>query len=187
MLGRQFDELPLDWNADAPLPYELILEAERESRARLTGSFCTIDDDEFHIRGSIELPIIGQTERFTWGAWTSLSAASMQTISKAWDRPDRSGHFLGWLCTCLPLYPETLGLKVRVHLRAPPIASFIELEPTDHPLAVEQRQGTRSNASSRWSNLCCRAIDPRLHQFIGFPASNTATSISNVPSGSVAK
>ena len=139
--GRQFDELPLDWNAEAPLPYELIPESERQSRARLTGSFCTIDDNEFYIRGLIELAIIGRTERFAWGAWTSLSAASMATISQAWDKPDRAGHFFGWLCTALPLYPETLKLKTRVHLRAPPIAPFIELEPTDHPLAVEQRRG----------------------------------------------
>ena len=38
-------------------------------------------------------------------------------------------------------YPETMNLKTRVHLRDQGIRPFIELEPTDHPLAVEQRQG----------------------------------------------
>jgi hypothetical protein len=34
-----------------------------------------------------------------------------------------------------------VNLKTRVHLRDGFIRPFIELEPTDHPLAVEQREG----------------------------------------------
>jgi hypothetical protein len=34
-----------------------------------------------------------------------------------------------------------VGIKARVHFNAPPILPFIELEATDHPLAIEQRQG----------------------------------------------
>lgn len=49
--------------------------------------------------------------------------------------------FFGWLSTALPLYPETLHLKTHVHTRLVGQRPFIELEPTDHPLAVEQRDG----------------------------------------------
>jgi hypothetical protein len=49
-------------------------------------------------------------------------------------------HF-GWLSTSLPLYPETLCLKTNAHTRPLGHRPFIELEPTDHPLAVEQREG----------------------------------------------
>ncbi len=38
-------------------------------------------------------------------------------------------------------YPETLSLKTHVHLRALNQRPFTELELTDHPLAVEQRNG----------------------------------------------
>ena len=41
----------------------------------------------------------------------------------------------------LPLYPSTENLKTRVHLRDDGVRPYIELEPTDHPLAVEQRNG----------------------------------------------
>jgi len=34
-----------------------------------------------------------------------------------------------------------LNLKTLVHLRSGGLRPFIELEPTDHPLAVEQRNG----------------------------------------------
>jgi hypothetical protein len=41
----------------------------------------------------------------------------------------------------LPGYPDTLHLKTMVHTREPGRRPFIELDPTDHPLAVEQREG----------------------------------------------
>jgi hypothetical protein len=141
--GRQFDDLPLDWNTDAPVPYLDIPEAERAARAELADNFCTIDGDAFYIRGLIEIPIIGQAGRLAFGVWGSLSAASMGKVSEVWERPDRAeaGPFFAWLCSALPLYPNTLLLKARVHLRAPPTVPYVELEPTDHPLAVEQRHG----------------------------------------------
>lgn len=47
-----------------------------------------------------------------------------------------------WLSTTLPPYePTTLNLKTNVHTREVGVPPFIELEPTDHPLAVEQRTG----------------------------------------------
>jgi hypothetical protein len=46
------------------------------------------------------------------------------------------------MSTELPLYqPSTLSLKTRVHTQAVGQRPLIELEPTDHPLAVEQRTG----------------------------------------------
>jgi hypothetical protein len=140
--GRQHDELPLDWNATAPDHYLAIPEAERPARTQLDKDFCTIDGKDFFIRGLIEIPIIGRDDRFAWGVWASLSAASARTIAEVWNAPDcaNAGPFFGWLCSHLELYPETIGLKTHVHLRAD-LAPFIELEPTDHPLAIEQRNG----------------------------------------------
>ena len=41
----------------------------------------------------------------------------------------------------LPCYPDTVNLKTNVHTRAVGERPFIDVEPTDHPLAVEQRNG----------------------------------------------
>jgi hypothetical protein len=38
-------------------------------------------------------------------------------------------------------YPDTLTLKARAHLRDQQTRPSLELEPTDHPLAMEQRKG----------------------------------------------
>ena len=141
--GRQFHELPIHWSATAPLAYEALSDAEREARAQLSADFCTIDDNAFYIRGQIEIPIIGRSEAFAWGVWSSLSSASMKRALNAWDSPDRQdvGPFFGWLSSALPLYPETQNLKTHIHLGAAPRIPTVELEPTNHPLAVEQREG----------------------------------------------
>jgi hypothetical protein len=76
-------------------------------------------------------------------AWVSLSKPSFDQFVAHYDAPVRShiGPFFGWLSASLPLYPNTESLKTRAHLRDNFVRPFIELEPTDHPLAVEQRNG----------------------------------------------
>ena len=127
----------------APASYDGLPEVERHSRAKLSADFCTIDESVFFIRGQIEIPLIGYAELFTWGVWASLSSNSMKRALDVWDRPDRQseGPLFGWLNSALPLYPDTLNLKTHVRLGRSPNVPTIALEPTDHPLAVEQRQG----------------------------------------------
>jgi hypothetical protein len=141
--GKQHDELPVRWATPTPDYYDAIPEADREARAELLDDFCSVDGEHFFIRGLHEIPIIGREETFGWGVWTTLSKASIETVQDAWERPDRDsiGPFFGWLNTSLEFYPETINLKTHVHINPPPFIPSIELEPTDHPLAVEQRRG----------------------------------------------
>ena len=142
--GQQHHELPIRWAVPAPDYFEAIPEPERAARAELLDDFCFVDDEHHFIRGLLEIPIIGREEAFGWGVWTSLSKASMDLVWEAWERPDRHsiGPFFGWLNTSLlPFYPETASLKTHVHMNPPPFIPSVKLEPTDHPLAVEQREG----------------------------------------------
>jgi hypothetical protein len=72
-----------------------------------------------------------------------LSEQNFRTWMKVLDRDHRSdmGPFFGWLNAWLKPYPDTMKLKTRVHLRDHGVRPWIELEPTDHPLAIEQRNG----------------------------------------------
>jgi len=47
----------------------------------------------------------------------------------------------GWLSSVLSGHPSTLNLETNVHWCEPGVRAFVELEPNDHPLAVEQREG----------------------------------------------
>jgi hypothetical protein len=61
-----------------------------------------------------------------------------------WNAEGREAErpYFGWLSTELALYSEgTTNLKTNAHTRPVGKRPFIELEPTDHPLAVEQRTG----------------------------------------------
>ena len=66
----------------------------------------------------------------------------------------------------LPLYPNTLNLKTQVHTRPVGERPLVELKPTDHPLAVEQRHGITMDRVRRLPGGFCTATDDELHQFI---------------------
>ncbi len=140
--GQQQNGLPLDWIAEAPDNYFWVPEPERDERTMLSDDFCHVDGQHY-LRGVVEIPIIGRSEVLAWGAWVSLSDASFRRVRDVWNQPgeEAAGPFFGWFSVRLPLYPDTYNLKSNVHLRANGNAPFIKLEPTDHRLAVEQREG----------------------------------------------
>lgn len=141
--GQHHSDLPMSFGAEAPATYFMIPEKERPTRCELTPDLCMIDGDQFYIRGSLEIPVVDGSQPFVWGVWASLSEKSFRRMVAIWETPGRESEppFFGWLCTSLPLYPKTLSLKTHVHTRPLGQTPFVELEPTDHPLAVEQRTG----------------------------------------------
>jgi hypothetical protein len=130
-------------SAAAPLYYYSIPEAQRTNRCRLDSDTCVVDEEFFFVRGCLEVPILGESEPFIWGVWVSLSRKNFDTFLRLFNEEHRShdGPFFGWLSASLEGYPETENLKTMVHLRNRGQRPFIELEPTQHPLAVEQRSG----------------------------------------------
>jgi hypothetical protein len=80
---------------------------------------------------------------FAWNVWVSVSRKSFLRVCDLMDEPQREDEpaYFGWLCNSIPGYPETLNLKTMVHTRVVGLRPLIELEPTEHPLAMEQRNG----------------------------------------------
>lgn len=131
------------FGVDAPWHYYDVPAEEREQRCSLGSDDCVIDGEYFFVRGCIDIPVIGAKEQFSWGVWVSLSKESFLEFVRYFGVSKRShvGPFFGWLSAELPVYPSTVSLKARAHLRDNGMRPYIELEPTDHPLAVEQRNG----------------------------------------------
>ena len=141
--GKQYDTLPLDFASPAPDYWHGLPPEEREARAILTPDFCTIDGEHHFIRGCLEVPIHGMQEKLVFGVWVSLSEESARRAGELWDAEvinDEPPRF-GWLSTNIRVYPHTLELKAAVRFRARGLRPLVEVEPTDHPLAVEQQQG----------------------------------------------
>ena len=132
------------FGADYPITVLHIPEEEREARVELGSDDCVIDGKEFYIRGCIEIPVHGYSEPFIWGSWVSLSEESYLTFVEYFQKGKRShiAPFFGWHCSDFIVYEEQCtSLKTHVHLRDDGIRPLIELEPTGHPLAVEQQNG----------------------------------------------
>ena len=141
--GQYHEELPLNYGAEVPDLWYTLPEAERENRAERSSDLCVIDEQFCFILGNIEIPIHASDEMFSWSVWVSLSETNFARMSELWKTPGREQEppYFGWLSTQLPCYPNTINLKTHVHTRAVGERPLIEVEPTDHPLAIEQRDG----------------------------------------------
>jgi hypothetical protein len=131
------------WHFDAPLQMLGVPPAERTTRVALSQDDCVIDGEQFYLKGLLEIPVHGVAEPFVWGVWLSVSEESYVRYTELFDDVQRSAgeSFFGWLCNRLPGYSDTQLLKTHLHVREYPMRPWVELEPTDHPLAVDQREG----------------------------------------------
>jgi hypothetical protein len=128
----------LDFGFDEPYYWD----GENES-SHLNEDFCSIDDRDFFIKGLIKLPIIGTDQTFNWGVWGSLSRENFHRLLEMNDDESRSDlpHMFSWLSTQISDYPETLSLKMYAHIQKSGMRPHFYLEESDHPLALEQRNG----------------------------------------------
>ncbi|WP_406630932.1 DUF2199 domain-containing protein [Amycolatopsis sp. WGS_07] len=139
--GRRHDELPLAYGAPAPAYWHDGLAGQ--PGFVLGEEQCVLGGEHFFVRGRLVLPM-PDGEDFEWGVWVSLSEANFTRVTELWDDPARVDEppYFGWLSTELPGYePTTINLKTNLHSQPVGVRPLVELEPTDHPLALEQRNG----------------------------------------------
>jgi hypothetical protein len=119
-------------------------ELATEETSQLTDEQCVIRREHFFVRARIVIPVIDADAEFDWGVWVTLSQPNFMRMSELWTTPgrEREPSYFGWLSTEIPIYqPTTLNLKTHVHTQPVGQRPLVELEPSDHPLAVEQRTG----------------------------------------------
>jgi hypothetical protein len=138
--GQEHDDLP-DLGADKPDIWWSIPEAERPARIKLTTDTCIVDDEHFFIRGVLRIPLTDEPQVFGFGVWVSQKQENFEKYVANFDT-SKIGPFFGWLCTSIGYYPEgTLHLKTMAHFQDGNQRPHIVVEPTDHPLAVDQHEG----------------------------------------------
>ena len=147
----EHDDLPLCFGIDAPWR-ALVPESEFDQRVELTSDLCVVDEKTFFVRGHIEIPIHGYPEPLAFAVWSSLSEQSFLHMNERWEEADRDADppYFGWLCSPIPVYPKTIHLKLSVQSRPPGLTPLFTVEPTDHPLAVDQHNGI---SVERWHQL----------------------------------
>jgi hypothetical protein len=75
--------------------------------------------------------------------WVSLSEKNFLRACKLWHNEGRETEppYFGWLQNELPYEPSTLSLKTSVQTMPVGERPNIILEPSDHPLSLEQQHG----------------------------------------------
>jgi hypothetical protein len=109
----------------------------------LSEDFCVIEDNHF-VRAVLPLPLIGwEGQSFAYGVWVSLSEANFKRYVAQFDDKvvDETQAWFGWLSTGLAGYPDTLSLKTDVHPRSGRQRPVVMIQPCEHPLYIEQRDG----------------------------------------------
>lgn len=110
----------------------------------LTEDFCILDGQHYFVRCVLQLPIIGSdTEFFGFGVWSTLSKKNFDIYVATFDDGNQGelGPWFGWFSNRLKGYPDTLNLKCQVYPQDGRQRPYVEIEPTEHPLAVDQRDG----------------------------------------------
>ena len=141
--GEFHEELPLTLGSPAPAAWYAVPENEREERTALSSDQCIVDGEHFFLLGRLELPIVSQQEPFTWLTWVSVSESNFDRASELWHVEGRESEpdYFAWVQSALPYGESTLNL--RAALRTQPLGErpLVVLEPTEHPLALEQQFG----------------------------------------------
>ena len=138
--GELHDDLP-DIGMDKPDYYWTVPEEERDELIEFTPDTCVIDNEDFFIRGVIEIPILDYPHTFGFGVWVSQKRENFYTYLNNYDSSE-IGPFFGWLSTRIAYYEEdTLSLKTMAHFRSGGERPRIELELTEHQLTIDQSDG----------------------------------------------
>jgi hypothetical protein len=140
LCGQTHEGLP-DLGFSFPDPYLDVPKSERASRTTYTPDRCTVreeDGEHYFVRGVIYVPIRGQEDAFGIGAWVSQSEANFER----YRRNEAMTPTFGWLVNHMSHYAEsTYLLRTRVHYESSTQRPRIEIEPTTHPLSIDQREG----------------------------------------------
>jgi hypothetical protein len=134
----------MSYGADWPSVCEAIPRDEWDRRIELSTDQCIIDHEHFFVRGCLEIPLIEKRgDVFVWGVWVSLSQSNFDRVHTLWHTAgrEREHPYFGWLCTALPCYSDTMYLKTDVQTRPVGERPLVKLQPCDHALYAEQRDG----------------------------------------------
>ena len=149
--GVEHSEAPTCFGFEA-LWRQLVPESQFELRVVLSPDICIVDEEIYFIRGHIQIPISGNSKSLQFSVWSSLSERSFQHMGERWESPDRGSDppYFGWLSSNIAVYPTMNHLKLSVQSCPPGETPIFLVEPSDHQLSIDQRQGI---STERWYEL----------------------------------
>lgn len=132
---------------DQPPQANSIPKEEWAERIKLNDDFCVIDQEDFFIRGLIEIPILGYDEPFLWGVWVSQSEESFWRYVDTFDQDQSGDGSFGWLSVTMPGYRRTgpgeplEAIPCDVEWQGKGDRPLVFPQEEDHPLAKDMAHG----------------------------------------------
>lgn len=122
----------------------LSLTEEQRRAGECDTDICVTPDGHYFVYGTLEIPVLSDIEpRLDLGVWSTLSADNFNRYMDRLGDEDRVslGPMFGWLSNEVQFFPGSLNLKLNVWPQKPGLRPLFEVEPTDHPLSLAQRNG----------------------------------------------
>jgi len=118
-----------------------IPEAEQTDRVVLNEDLCSVDGEHYFIRGVLKIPIHDYEEDLGFGVWVSQKKENFESYIDNYDTAE-IGPFFGWLSNEFMFGGKpTTNLKTMAHFQGNGLRPLIELEESDHPLSIAQKNG----------------------------------------------
>jgi hypothetical protein len=159
--GKEHLGHPSSFAADFPDAYANLSKEERDTRAVIGTDQCIVDQDQFYIRGCIELPIHDSDDVFLWGVWARVKEEVYDLISDRWESEGREkaiGPFKGRLANSLSIYPETTSMRLEIKIQPVGTRPLFLLEELNHPLTIDQRNGLTLQRAEEYACLLLRMV-----------------------------
>ena len=140
--------------ADAPADWDPALAGDPGSA--LGPEQCVIREERWFLRGNLVVPVTDAEDDLVWGVWLAVSEGTFDRATELWQNEGRVREppYPGWLATALPGYDRpTLGMLARLRHRPVGLRPLVVLHQSDHPLAVEQREGITAARAEELASL----------------------------------
>ena len=157
--GQDHAGLPLSFAADYPDPYANLSAEAREVRAVVGSDQCIIAEQEFYIRGCLEVPITDTGEIFIWGLWARIKESDFDEISDHWESEGREkviGPYKGRLANALSIYSDTLNQRLEVRISPLGARPLFILDDPGSLLYSEQHTGISQEKAVEYACLLMR-------------------------------
>jgi hypothetical protein len=158
--GQEHAGLPFSFAADFPDSYANLNRDDREARAVIGTDQCIIDQEQFILRGCLEIPVHdAENPIFLWGVWANVWERDFDEISDHWESPGReqkTGPYKGRLANSLSIYPETFNLSLTIQIRPVGERPLFKVDDETHPIALEQRSGITLSRAREYACLLLR-------------------------------
>lgn len=128
---------------------------DRARLVRANDDLCVVDGKRFFVRALLPLPVESREHPYCIGLWVEVTEAAFRRIYELWESNEQvlEPSFAAQIANEIPIVSGSLGLRAELRLTGPTTRPDVFLEPSEHPLYVEQARGIDEHRASEYSAL----------------------------------